>query len=100
MFIFKCFFLFGEESVEAGNRIGDLLSFDLILVRDFLQGVFIGLMVGVIAIFSSVSVFPNRICVWVDDPSLFSAKSTDVVDASVVLGVSSEAFPIARLQLN
>ena len=85
-------FLYGEESVEAGCRIGDLLSFDLILVGDFITGCFISCVVGVIAIFSSVSVFSNRVCVWADDSSLFSARSTDVVGVSAALVVSSEAL--------
>ncbi len=73
------FFFFREESVETGGRIGDLLSFDLILVEDFVTGCFIGRVVGIIAVFSSVSVFPSRVCVWADDFSLFSVRSTDVV---------------------
>ena len=73
------FFLF----VEAGGRIGDLLSFDLNLT-----GRFIGRMIGVIVVFSSASVFPN----WVYDSSLFSARSTYIVVASVGLAVSSEAL--------
>ena len=40
---------FVEESVEVGGRIEDLLSFDLILVGDFITGCFIGRVVGVIA---------------------------------------------------
>ena len=51
-------FLFGEESVEAGVHIGGLLSFDLILLGDFVTKCFIGHVFGVIAVFSSVSVFP------------------------------------------
>ena len=74
-----------------GGGIGDLLTFDLILI-DFATECFISRVVGVIAIFSSVSVFPNRVCVWVDDSSLFSARSTDVVDISAALMVSSEAL--------
>ena len=85
------FFLFGEESVEAVGHIGDLLSFDLILI-DFVIWCFIICVVGVNAVFSSVSVFPNRVCVWADDSSLFSARSTDVVDVSAALVVSSEAL--------
>ena len=57
------FFLCGEESVEAGGRIEDLLSFDLLLVGDFVTEVFIGRVVGVIAAFSSLTVFPIRVCV-------------------------------------
>ena len=75
-----------------GNHIGILLSFDLILVGDFVTGCFIGSEVGVIAVFSSVSYFPNQVCVWVDDSSLFSARSTDIVDVSAALVVSSEAL--------
>ena len=86
------FFLFGENSVEMGGRIGDLLSFDIILVRDFVTRYFISRVVGVIAIFSSVSFFPNQVYVWTDDSSLFSAISTDVVDASAALVVSSKAL--------
>ena len=86
------FILFGEESVDAGGRIGDLLSFDVVLLGDFVTGGFIGSVVGVIAVFSSVSVFPNRACVWADDSPLFSARSTDVVDISVGLVVSSETL--------
>ena len=41
-----------------GGRFGDLLSFNLILVGDFVTLCFIGCVVGVIAVFSSVSVFP------------------------------------------
>ena len=48
--------------------------------------------VGFIAVFSSVSVFPIRFCVSADDFSLLSARSTDVVDASATLVVSSEAL--------
>ena len=86
------FLLFGEESVEVGGRIGDLLSFDLLLVGDLVTGCFISRVVGVIAVFSSLSVFSNRLCVWADDSSLFSARSTDLVDVSVALMVSREAL--------
>ena len=86
------FFLFGAESVKAGGRIGDLLSFDLILVGDLVTGCFIGRVVGVIAIFSSLSVFPNRLCFCTGDSSLFFARSTDLVDASAALVVSREAL--------
>ena len=55
-------------------------------------GCFIGGVVGVITVFSSVSVFPNRVCVWADDPSLFSTRSIDVVDTSEALVVSSGAL--------
>ena len=48
-----CVFLFGEESVEVGGCMGDLLSFDLVLI-DFVTGCFIGCVVDVIAFFSSV----------------------------------------------
>ena len=68
------------------------MSSDLILVGDFVTGCFFGHVVGVIAVFSSVSVSPNRVYVWVDDSSLFSARSTDVIDVSAALVVSSEAF--------
>ena len=70
-----------------GGRTGDLLSFDLLLV-----GCFISHVVSVIAVFSSLSVFPNRVCVWVDDSSLLSTRSIDLVDASVALVVSKEAL--------
>ena len=86
------FFLFGKESVEAGGRIRDILSFDLFLVGDFVTWCFIDRMVGAITVFSSVLVFPNRVCVWADDSSLFSARSADVVDLSAALGVSSKAL--------
>ena len=86
------FFLFREESIEAGGRIGDLLSFDLILAGDFVTGCFINRVVGVIAVFSSVSVFPNQVCVRADDSSLFSARSTDVADASAALLASSKTL--------
>ena len=85
-------FLFGEEFVETGGCIEDLLSFDLILVGDFVTRCFISRVVGVIDIFSSVSAFPNRVCVWADDSSLFPARSTDVVVVSAALVVSSEAL--------
>ena len=85
------FFIYGEESVEAGGHIGDLFSFDLVLL-DFVTGCFISCVIGNIAIFSSVSVFPIWFCVWADDSSLFSARSTDVVDASAALVVSSKAL--------
>ena len=89
---FLSVFLFGEESVKAGGRVGDLLSFDLLLVGDLVTGCFIGQVVGVIAIFSSLSVFLDQVCVWMDDSSLFSARSTDLVDTSVALVVSREAL--------
>ena len=93
LFIFKCFFFsFGEDYLETRGCIGDLLSFDLILVGDFVTWCIIGRVVGVIAAFSSVSVFLNSVCVWADDSSLFSAKSSDVVGVSAALVVSSEAF--------
>ena len=86
MFFFECFLsLVGEESVETGDRIGDLLSFDQILVGDFVTGCFIGRVVGVIAVFSSVSIFPNRVCIWEDDSSLFSARSAALVVLSEAL---------------
>ena len=53
-------------------------------------GCFISHVVGVIAVFSLVSVFSNW--VWADNSSLFSARSTDVVDAFETLVVSSEAL--------
>ena len=56
-------FLFGEESVEARGCIGDLVSYDLLLVEDLVTGCFISHVVGAIAVFSSLSVFPNRVCV-------------------------------------
>ena len=86
------FFLFGKESIESVCCIGDFLSFDLILVGDFVTECFIGRVVSVIVVFSSVSVFPNRVCVWADDSTLFSARSTDVVDVSAALVVSSEVL--------
>ena len=92
MFVFKRFFIYGEESVEAGGHIGDLFSFDLVLLGDFVTGCFISHVIGIIAIFSSVLVCPNHVCVWADDSSLFSAGSTDVVDASAALVVSSKAL--------
>ena len=46
-----------------GSHIGELLSFDLLLVEDFVTGGFIGRVVGVIAVFSSLTVFPIRVCV-------------------------------------
>ena len=52
MFFFKCF-LFGEVYVEAGVRIGDLLSSDLVLQGDFLIGLFISQVGGGIAVFST-----------------------------------------------
>ena len=53
---------------------------------------FIGRVVGASAVFSFLLVFPNRVCVWADVYSLFSARSTDLVDASVGLVVSREAL--------
>ena len=72
------------------------MSFDQLLL-DFVIVCFIGRVVGVIAVFSTVSVFPNQICVWpddysLDDYSLFSGRFADVVDASEALVVSSEAL--------
>ena len=90
MFFFKCFL---EESVETGGRIEDLLSFDLLL-QDLVTGCFIGRVVGFIADISSLSVFTHRACVWADDSSLLSARSTDLVDASLV--VSREALILLR----
>ena len=83
---------FGSGVLRSRCRIGDLLIFDLILARYFFTGCFIGRVDGVIAIFSSESVFPNRVYVFADDSSLFSARSTDVVDASAALVVSREAL--------
>ena len=86
------FILFREDSVEAGGRIGDLWSFDLFLIGDLVTGCFIGRVVGVIAVFSSLSVYPNLVWVWADDSSLSSERSNDLVDASVDLVVSREAL--------
>ena len=79
------YLIFGEESVEAEGLIGYLLSFNIILLGDFVTGCFIGRVIDVIAVFSSFSVFYNLVCVYADDSPFSSARSNDVVDASSAL---------------
>ena len=84
-------------SIEAGSRIGDLLSFDLVLLGKFLKGLFID-RVGVgIAVFSSWLIFSMKVYIWADDLLLIAARSLRVDDApealvASFLSSSSEAF--------
>ena len=55
-------FFFWREVCRSGGLYWG--SFDLVLLGDFDAGCFIGRVVRVIAVFSSVSFFPNRVSVW------------------------------------